>query len=146
VTSADEGDALLTSAGVASSDVSALLTLLAPTDVVELDISVGTTHLSIRRGAAPHTSVRSTSSSDARSDGPTLAVTSPLVGVFHPSVAVGATLEAGQPIGAVEAMGMPTNVDAPQAGTVEDLLVPDGSPVEYGQPLVVLRRLHAILP
>jgi biotin carboxyl carrier protein len=35
---------------------------------------------------------------------------------------------------------MPTSVDAPQSGTVEDLLVQDGSPVEYGQPLIVLRR------
>jgi biotin carboxyl carrier protein len=43
-------------------------------------------------------------------------------------------------IGAIEALGMPTNVDAPQEGTVEDLLVLDGGPVEYGQPLLLLRR------
>ena len=42
-----------------------------------------------------------------------------------------------------EALGLPTNVDAPHTGTVEDVLVTDGSPVEYGQPLVVLRRTHA---
>jgi biotin carboxyl carrier protein len=35
---------------------------------------------------------------------------------------------------------MPTSVEAGQSGIVEALLVQDGSPVEYGQPLLVLRR------
>ena len=62
------------------------------------------------------------------------------MGIFRPSVASGDVLAAGQSIGAIEALGMPTSVDAPQSGTVEDLLVQDGSPVEYGQPLLILRR------
>ena len=37
-------------------------------------------------------------------------------------------------------MGMPTSVEAPQTGTIEELLVGDDSPVEYGQPLLILRR------
>ena len=69
-----------------------------------------------------------------------LAITSPLVGVFRTVLTVGASVEAGEPIGAVEALGLPTTVDAPHSGTVEDVLVTDGSPVEYGQPLLVLRR------
>ena len=52
-------------------------------------------------------------------------------------------LEAGQSIGAIEALGMPTSVDAPQSGTIEDLLVQDGSAVEYGQPLLIMRRANA---
>jgi biotin carboxyl carrier protein len=35
---------------------------------------------------------------------------------------------------------MPTSVQAVQSGIVETLLVQDGIPVEYGQPLLVLRR------
>ncbi len=35
---------------------------------------------------------------------------------------------------------MPTSVDAPQGGIVEELLVTHGRPVEYGQPLLILRR------
>ena len=38
---------------------------------------------------------------------------------------------------------MPTTVDAPQSGTVEDLLVQEGSAVEYGQPLLIMRRANA---
>jgi biotin carboxyl carrier protein len=34
---------------------------------------------------------------------------------------------------------MPTSVDAPQGGSIEEVLVEDGVPVEYGQPLLVLR-------
>ena len=63
--------------------------------------------------------------------------------MFRPSVVTGDMLEAGQSIGAIEALGMPTSVDAPQSGTVEDLLVQDGSAVEYGQPLLIMRRANA---
>jgi acetyl-CoA carboxylase biotin carboxyl carrier protein len=52
----------------------------------------------------------------------------------------GETIQSGQAIGAIEALGIPTNVDAPEGGIVEDILVQDGSPVEYGQPLLTLRR------
>jgi acetyl-CoA carboxylase biotin carboxyl carrier protein len=69
-----------------------------------------------------------------------MAITSPLVGIFHASVTIGDNVQPGQSIGAVEALGMPTSVDAPQPGTIEELLVRDGSPVEYGQPLLILRR------
>ncbi len=141
MTAADEGDALLARAGVASSDLASLLELIGNTDVVELDVTVGTTRLSLRRSASVASPVQV--SREGPVDEPTLAVTSPLVGVFRTAVAVGATLEAGQPIGAVEALGLPTTVEAPLPGTVEDVLVADGSPVEYGQPLVVLRRVHA---
>jgi acetyl-CoA carboxylase biotin carboxyl carrier protein len=55
-------------------------------------------------------------------------------------VTVGTSVEPGQPIGAIEALGMPTSVDAPQSGTVEELLVQDGTAVEYGQPLLIVRR------
>jgi biotin carboxyl carrier protein len=43
-------------------------------------------------------------------------------------------------IGAIEALGMPTSIDAPRSGTVEELLVQDGDAVEYGQALLILRR------
>jgi acetyl-CoA carboxylase biotin carboxyl carrier protein len=62
------------------------------------------------------------------------------VGIFRSLVQSGETILSGQPIGAIEALGMPTNVDAPEGGIVDDVLVHDGSPVEYGQPLLTLRR------
>ena len=112
--------------------------MLAGTDVTELDVTVASTHLTLRRPATPE--LETTIAAPLADEPRALAITSPLVGIFHASVTSGDHVQPGQSIGAVEALGMPTSVDAPQTGTVEELLVHDGSPVEYGQPLLILRR------
>jgi acetyl-CoA carboxylase biotin carboxyl carrier protein len=138
VTSVD--DPLLQSAGVSGAQLAAILDLVAGSDIAELDVTVGGTRLSLRRppvlGASPG---QHQAPSLATETGP-LAIASPLVGIFRSSVASGDVVMPGQSIGAIEALGMPTSIEAPQSGTVEDLLVEDGSPVEYGQPLLTLRR------
>ena len=131
------GDPLMHCAGLTAAQLSDLLDLLTATDVTELDVTVGRTRLAVRR---PGVASASPSSELEVREPRSLAIASPLVGVFRPAVASGDSLEAGQSIGAIEALGMPTSVDAPQSGTVEDLLVQDGSAVEYGQPLLILRR------
>jgi len=129
---------LLACAGVSADQLTDLLGLVAASDITELDVSIGATRLTLRRPGTP-SEARTVTAAEPRS----LAIASPLVGVFRPSVATGDTLEAGQSIGAIEALGMPTTVDAPQSGTVEDLLVQEGSAVEYGQPLLIMRRANA---
>ncbi len=136
--SSGPADPLRERAGISADELSDLLGLVGATDVTELDVTVGSTRLTVRRAPAP-AGVRAVTAEEPR-EPHSLAIASPLVGIFRPSVASGDTLEAGQSIGAIEALGMPTSVDAPQSGTVEDLLVQDGSPVEYGQPLLILRR------
>ncbi|MDG4831392.1 acetyl-CoA carboxylase biotin carboxyl carrier protein [Solwaraspora sp. WMMD1047] len=77
---------------------------------------------------------------------PRRTVVSPLVGTFYrapepgaaPYVEVGDAIEAGQVIGIVEAMKLMNQVTAEQAGTVVAVLVDDGQPVEFEQPLVAL--------
>jgi acetyl-CoA carboxylase biotin carboxyl carrier protein len=131
-------DALADSSGMSGSQLAQLLEMVVGSDISELDVTIGSTRLSLRRPAvvtAPSAQVAAPAVEPH-----SLAITSPLVGIFHASVATGDSLQLGQSIGAVEALGMPTSVDAPQPGTVEELLVHDGSPVEYGQPLLVLRR------
>jgi acetyl-CoA carboxylase biotin carboxyl carrier protein len=131
-------DLLRERAGVSADELRDLLSLVGDTDVTELDVTLGSTRLTLRRAPA-QTSLSAVPAEEPR-EPRSLAIASPLVGIFRPSVASGDALEAGQSIGAIEALGMPTSVDAPQSGTVEDLLVQDGSPVEYGQPLLILRR------
>jgi biotin carboxyl carrier protein len=134
-------DPLLDAAGVSSAQLAQVLGLVADTDIAELDVTTGSTRLSLRR--PPITAPVASAEPETLAPEPewsTLAITSPLVGIFRPSVRAGETVQPGQSIGAIEALGMPTSVDAPQSGTVEDLLVLDGSPVEYGQPLLTLRR------
>ncbi len=73
-------------------------------------------------------------------------VRAPVVGTFYrapepgaaPFVAVGDLVRPGQVVGIVEAMKLMNEVTADQAGRVVEVLVPDGKPVEYDQPLLVL--------
>jgi acetyl-CoA carboxylase biotin carboxyl carrier protein len=146
-------NALRECAGLDEGELNQLLSLVAGSDIVELDVSYKTSQVSIRREAtsaevvAPGASMdaaweaapQAAMTPEAEPEHP-LAITSPLVGIFHSSVQVGDHVAHGQPLGAIEAMGMPTSMDAPQSGIVEMMLVQDGSPVEYGQPLLILRR------
>lgn len=73
-------------------------------------------------------------------------VEAPLVGTFYrasapgarPFVEVGDEVEEGRQVAIVEAMKLMNAVTAERAGRVVEVLVPDGRPVEYGQPLFVL--------
>ncbi|MCW3844313.1 acetyl-CoA carboxylase biotin carboxyl carrier protein [Micromonospora yasonensis] len=77
------------------------------------------------------------------------AVRAPVVGTFYrspepgapPFVAVGDLVRPGQVVGIVEAMKLMNEVTADQAGRVADVLVEDGKPVEYDQPLIALEPL-----
>jgi biotin carboxyl carrier protein len=132
-------DPLVKCAGLTAAQLSEVLNLLAGSDIVELDVTIGSTRLSLRRAATVSVPPNVPEPAVAQQP-PSLAIASPLVGIFRPSVSPGEQVALGQSIGAIEALGMPTSVDAPQSGTVEELLVHDGSPVEYGEPLLVLRR------
>lgn len=74
------------------------------------------------------------------------AVRSPMVGTAYrrPSpganafIEVGSTVKAGEKLLLVEAMKTFNEIVAPKAGTITHILVEDGQPVEYGEPLVVI--------
>lgn len=73
-------------------------------------------------------------------------VTAPLVGTFYrapqpgarPFAEVGDFVEEGQQVAIVEAMKLMNAIAADCSGRVVAILVEDGQPVEYGQPLLVL--------
>ncbi len=143
-------DPVQTCAGVAEADLHELLRLVAGTEVAELEVAFDGGHVRLRRDVRQVQVVAATAtepaSDEEQPESPLLAITSPLVGTFHLTIAVGDELEAGTPLGSIESLGMPTAVDAPEAGIVEQVLVEDGGPVEYGQPLVVLRRTGTEAP
>lgn len=74
------------------------------------------------------------------------AVRSPIVGTAYlsaepgaaPYAAVGSTVKAGDTVLIVEAMKVMNAITAPNAGTVKAVLVDNGQPVEYDQPLIVI--------
>jgi acetyl-CoA carboxylase biotin carboxyl carrier protein len=73
-------------------------------------------------------------------------VTSPMVGTCYrapepgarPFVEVGARVRAGDPLLIVEAMKTMNQIPAPRAGTVIQILIEDGHPVEFGEPLMII--------
>ena len=62
-------------------------------------------------------------------------IKSGFVGYFRHSIPVGSAVASGAAIGIVEALGLPNDVVSANAGTLVELLVDDGQPVEYGQPV-----------
>jgi acetyl-CoA carboxylase biotin carboxyl carrier protein len=70
----------------------------------------------------------------------------PMVGTFYraaspgskPLVEIGQTVSAGDPICIIEAMKMFNQIEADRAGTLTRILVENGQPVEYDQPLLII--------
>jgi acetyl-CoA carboxylase biotin carboxyl carrier protein len=73
-------------------------------------------------------------------------VKSPMVGTFYrsanpnsaPFVEVGSTVASGATLCIIEAMKLMNEIEADVSGTVKAILVENGQPVEYGQPLFVI--------
>ena len=74
------------------------------------------------------------------------AVTSPMVGTAYwapepgakPFVEVGSKVSVGQTLLIIEAMKTMNQIPSPRSGTVTQILVEDGQPVEFGEPLVII--------
>ncbi len=73
-------------------------------------------------------------------------IKSPMVGTFYrasspgaePFVSVGSTVSEGQTLCVIEAMKLMNEIPADAAGVIKEVLVENGQPVEFGQPLFVL--------
>jgi acetyl-CoA carboxylase biotin carboxyl carrier protein len=78
-----------------------------------------------------------------------LRIRAPLVGTFYhssepgepPFVRPGDVVEPGQQVGILEAMKLMNPIEAEHGGRVAEMLVPNETAVEYGQPLISLDPL-----
>ncbi|MBF6615327.1 acetyl-CoA carboxylase biotin carboxyl carrier protein [Pollutimonas thiosulfatoxidans] len=74
------------------------------------------------------------------------AVKAPMVGTFYrapnpgasPFVEVGQAVKEGEPLCIIEAMKLLNEIEADKSGVIKEILVENGEPVEYGQPLFVI--------
>jgi acetyl-CoA carboxylase biotin carboxyl carrier protein len=74
------------------------------------------------------------------------AVPSPMVGTAYwasepgakPFIEIGTKVSVGQTLLIIEAMKTMNQIPSPRAGTVTQILVEDGQPVEFGEPLVII--------
>jgi len=77
---------------------------------------------------------------------PTGTVISPMVGTIYrapepgaaPFVDIGTTVSEGDSLLIIEAMKTMNHIPSPRSGTVKEILVEDGQPVEFGEPLLVI--------
>ena len=97
-----------------------LIDLVAESDIAELEVTEGESKVRI--------------------------VKSPMVGTFYRSsapgsaayVEVGAVVKEGDTLCIIEAMKLLNEIDADKSGTITQILVENGQPVEFGQPLFVI--------
>ena len=140
-----------------------LATLIADTNLTEIEVEKGDLRIRVARQIAAQTMVAAApqaapapvvapppsseapapSKSSATHPG---AVLSPMVGTAYrkpspdakPFVEIGSKVAAGDKVLLIEAMKTFNEIVAPRAGTVTAIFVEDGTPVEYGEPLLII--------
>lgn len=78
----------------------------------------------------------------------TVTITAPMVGTFYhaqspeaaPFVEVGQRISVGQPVCIIEAMKLMNEIESEVDGKLIQILVENGQPVEYGQPLFIIEK------
>ncbi|MEX0760375.1 MAG: acetyl-CoA carboxylase biotin carboxyl carrier protein [Tistlia sp.] len=137
--------------------VRTLAALLDETGLSEIEVAEGERRLRVARQVAPvlqaHTAAQgpaapvSSALPVGTAQGPAEGtVASPMVGTAYMApepgaadfVAVGDRVEKGQTLLIIEAMKVMNALPAPHAGTVKEIIVEDGQPVEFGEPLMVI--------
>ena len=139
-----------------------LADLLSETGLTEIEVADGEKMIRVNKGgfiAAPQAGAApvmmasdptvpqqaSTSVSTVAGNHPG-AVTSPMVGTVYlqaepnapPFISKGATVNAGDTLVIIEAMKVMNPIKAPKSGTVTQVLIANGQPVEFGEVLVVV--------
>ena len=96
--------------------------------------------------AAPVAAVVATAEAAAPVVSAANALKSPMVGTFYRSasptsaafVEEGQTVKVGDTLCIIEAMKLMNEIEADRAGVVKKILITDGQPVEYGEPLFII--------
>jgi len=141
-----------------------LANILTETDLTEIEVEQDDLRIRVSRAGTPHvvhaigapsatpaapvSAAPAAAPEAAAAERPAAknAVNSPMVGTAYlapspgarPFVEIGQTVREGQTILIIEAMKTMNQIPAPRAGKVIDVLVEDGQPVEYGEPLIVI--------
>ena len=138
--------------------IRALAAILTETGLTEIEIAEKDARIRVVRAAAPAlveapaprpaaTAAQTPAAPPADPETPHPGtIASPMVGVAYlspepgaaPFVTMGQAVAAGQTLLLIEAMKTFNQIKAPKAGTVSRILVAAGSPVEFGEPLMIV--------
>jgi acetyl-CoA carboxylase biotin carboxyl carrier protein len=148
-------------------DIRELPRIIAQSDIVELSIERGDSRLHLKRGstalpaalavsaaAAPQLAASQSAAAPPAAPGQLempagFTITAPMVGTFYsapspkepPFIQEGDEVHPGDVVGIIEAMKMMNEIESETAGRLARILVKNGQPVEYGQPLMVVEPL-----
>ena len=148
--------------------VKKIIDLIAASDVNEVAIEEGdfkikvkklseTSHISYTQpmvAQAPDTSASTAlkntefSALETSSSNPSNSIDAPIVGTFYqaaspdsdPFVKIGDKVQTGQTLCIIEAMKIMNEIESDCSGTITEILVSNGTPVEYGQPLFSISK------
>ena len=136
-----------------------LIELMKEHDLAEIDLKQADHRVRIKRGGeviatssapVPQTPARPAAAEPAArepaADTRMLVIKSPMVGTFYsgpapgakPFVEVGTEVKPGDTLCVIEAMKMMNQIESDRAGKVVSVLVKNGEPVEFGQPLFII--------
>jgi len=135
-----------------------LAEILTETGLTEIEYEAGDQRIRVARGAPPAAvhhhapaahavaAVSAPAAAPAKAGDAPGTIKSPMVGTVYiasepgkpPFVKVGDKVREGQTLLIIEAMKVMNSLPSPRAGTVTAVLVSDGQPVEYGEPLLVI--------
>src|SRR5947209_14402822 len=153
--------------GIDAALVREIAQLLSEADITEIEVQKGDLRIRVARPAAASAAPSPVSVQVAPSPAPVVlsapaaadaaqqiadhpgAVKSPMVGTAYlrpsheaePFVTVGSVVKAGEKILLIEAMKTFNEIVALRAGTVSQILVEEGQPVEYGEPLLIIEQV-----
>jgi len=137
-------------------DVKRLIDLIKDTDITEILIEKDGAKIKIKRERLgypvepppirPPVPEEKKEEKEAEKKKNLVTITSPIVGIFHrspspeapPYVEVGSVVKKGQVLCIVEAMKLMNEIESDTDGVVVEILVENGQPVEYGQPLFLI--------
>ncbi len=142
-------------------EIKKLIDLLKETDITEFQIEREDTKLKIKRekylssfeaisSAKKHEVAAPTESkAEAAGESKIVTITSPIVGIFHrtpspespPFVEIGSVVRKGQVLCIVEAMKLMNEIESDTEGVISKILVENGQPVEYGEPLFLIEPM-----
>jgi len=124
-----------------------LVSYLKEFNLAEIEYAEGTTKVKVSRSLTNSTVITSEDKKKPEVKDDDINVTSPIVGTAYLApepgakkfVEIGQKIKKGQTIMIIEAMKTMNHVPSTQNGTVSKILVKDGGPVEFGQPLISIK-------
>ena len=145
-------------------EISKLVCLMSEHNLTEVKIEADGCNLSIRRGgeavavpviqqavaapvaAAAAPAAAPAAAAPAEAAAPKATIDSPLVGTFYrapspeaaPFIQLGDRVTADSTVCIIEAMKVMNEVKAEKSGVIKEILIENGQPVEYGQPMFVI--------